>query len=178
MGVTLVGGGVRSGKSRFALELGRKRFKNRAFIATAEARDEEMEERIRRHQADRGSEWTTIEEPLDLPGVIERETVRFDGCVVDCLTLWLSNVVLSPAHDEDEQINRLAHVLESGPERRIILITNEVGCGIVPESALARQYRDLAGTLNQRVAALADEVYWMAFGIPVELKALRSQKLL
>jgi adenosylcobinamide kinase/adenosylcobinamide-phosphate guanylyltransferase len=175
MGVTLIGGGVRSGKSRFALELAGRRFKNPVFIATAEARDEEMQERILRHQADRGPDWTTIEEPLDLPGVIKREAGRFDGCVVDCLTLWLSNIMLSPAHKEDQQIDRLTSALETEPTQ-IILITNEVGCGIVPENDLARRYRDLAGTLNQRVAALAEEVYWMAFGVPVELKALRPSK--
>ncbi|MDA1314963.1 MAG: bifunctional adenosylcobinamide kinase/adenosylcobinamide-phosphate guanylyltransferase [Acidobacteria bacterium] len=178
MGVTLIGGGVRSGKSRFGLELGRKRFANGAFIATAEARDAEMVERIRRHRAERGSDWTTIEEPLDLAGAIERAAARFDGCVVDCLTLWLSNVMLSPAHDADEQIDRLILLLETGAVADVIVITNEVGCGIVPENELARRYRDLAGGLNQRVAALADEVYWMAFGVPVELKALAASNAL
>ena len=177
MGVTLIGGGVRSGKSRFGLELGRKRFANGAFIATGEARDAEMAERIRRHQAERGPNWTTIEEPLDLAGAIEGASTRFGGCVVDCLTLWLSNVMLSPAHDVDKEIGRLMGVLEAGGATGIILITNEVGCGIVPESELARRYRDLAGGLNQRVAALADEVYWMAFGVPVDVKALRPRDL-
>jgi len=169
MGVTLIGGGVRSGKSRFGLDLARQRFVRRAFIATAQPHDAEMKERIRRHQAERGPGWTTIEEPLDLPGVIEREAGRFDGCVVDCLTLWLSNILHSPSHDESYEIGRLTDALESDATPPIILITNEVGCGIVPENALARRFRDLAGTLNQCVATVANEVYWMAFGVPMKL---------
>lgn len=166
----LIGGGARSGKSRFALELAGARFERPSFIATAEARDEEMVERIRSHQAERGPGWTTVEEPLDLPAALETATTNSDGCVVDCLTLWLSNVLLSPSHDEDAEIKRLLHQLESWGGPPVILISNEVGCGIVPDNALARRYRDLAGGLNQQVAALADEAYWMAFGVPIDLK--------
>ena len=170
MGLTLIGGGARSGKSRFALELAGSRFKRPAFIATAEAHDDEMQERIRVHQDERGSGWTTVEEPLDLVGALETAAQTSDGCVVDCLTLWLSNVLLSPSHDEEGEIERLLAQLESGVGPAVILVTNEVGCGIVPENALARRYRDLAGGLNQRVAALADEAYWLAFGLPIDLK--------
>jgi len=168
--LTLIGGGARSGKSRFALELAGARFERPAFVATAEAHDEEMKERIRIHQAERGPGWTTVEEPLDLPGALETAAKTCDGCVVDCLTLWLSNVLLSPGHDEEGEIDRLLSQLESWTGPPVILVTNEVGCGIVPENALARRYRDLAGGLNQRVAALADEAYWMAFGVPIDLK--------
>lgn len=170
MGLTLIGGGARSGKSRFALELAVARFERPAFIATAEAHDEEMEERIRSHQAERGAGWTTLEEPLDLPGALEAATKTCDGCVVDCLTLWLSNVLLSPGHDEEDEIKRLLDRLESWAGPPVILVTNEVGCGIVPENALARRYRDLVGGVNQQIAALADEAYSMAFGLPIDLK--------
>ena len=97
MGLILIGGGARSRKSRFALELADTRFERPAFIATAEAHDDEMQERIRVHQDERGSGWTTVEEPLDLVGALEAAAQMCDGCVVDCLTLWLSNVLLSPA---------------------------------------------------------------------------------
>lgn len=170
MGLILIGGGARSGKSRFALELAGARFERPAFIATAEAHDEEMEERIRSHQAERGPGWTTVEEPLDLPDALETAAQKCDGCVVDCLTLWLSNVLLSPGHDEEDEIKRLLSQLESWTGPPVILVTNEVGCGIVPENVLARRYRDLAGNLNQQAAALADEAYWMAFGLPIDLK--------
>ena len=176
MGLTLIGGGARSGKSRFALELADSRFERPGFIATAEAHDDEMKERIRSHQAERGPGWTTLEEPLDLPGALKTAAKTSDGCVVDCLTLWVSNVLLSPNHDEDDAIKRLLGQLESWAGPPVILVTNEVGCGIVPENVLARRYRDLAGALNQRVAALADEAYWMAFGVSIDLKkqGLRS----
>ena len=176
----LVGGGARSGKSRFALEYATKRFERRAFVATAQAGDEEMTERIRRHQAGRGPEWTTMEEPYDLPGALSRNADTYDGLVVDCLTLWLSNVLLSPHHNAAEEIERLQqHLVEwQGAEgkggewkdRGLVLVTNEVGCGIVPDNALAREYRDLAGELNQAVGRLADDIHWMVFGTPIAVK--------
>ena len=170
MGIVLVGGGARSGKSRFALEYAAKQFERRAFIATAQAGDEEMAERIRRHQAGRGPEWTTIEEPLDLAGALNRNAGAFDGLVVDCLTLWLSNVLLSPDHEAAQEIERLQQHLVEWKGPGLVLVTNEVGCGIVPEKELAREYRDLAGEMNQAVGRLADEIYWMVFGTPLAVK--------
>jgi adenosylcobinamide kinase/adenosylcobinamide-phosphate guanylyltransferase len=169
MGVVLIGGGARSGKSRFALEYA-ARFARRGFVATAQAFDEEMAERIRRHQAERGPEWTTLEEPLDLAGVIEREETKFDVLVVDCLTLWLSNVMGEPRKDPLDEIGRLKECLAAGRETHIALITNEVGCGIVPDTELARRYRDLAGEMNQGIASVSSEVYWMVFGMPLTVK--------
>ena len=185
MGIVLVGGGVRSGKSRFALDYAAERFERRAFIATAQAGDDEMAERIRRHQSARGPDWTTIEEPFDLAGALARNADMYDGLVVDCLTLWLSNVLLSPDHDAAKEIECLEQQLiewsglegqgPKGKERGLILVTNEVGCGIVPDNALARRYRDLAGELNQSVARLSDEIYWMVFGTPLPVKQTEPQ---
>ena len=166
----LVGGGVRSGKSRFALDYAAERFERRAFIATAQAGDEEMAERIRRHQTARGPEWTTIEEPFDLAGTLNRNADAFDGLVVDCLTLWLSNVLLSPDHEAAKEIETLQQHLRDWKGPGLVLVTNEVGCGIVPDNALAREYRDLAGELNQSLGHLADEIYWMVFGTPLPVK--------
>jgi adenosylcobinamide kinase/adenosylcobinamide-phosphate guanylyltransferase len=158
--IVLVGGGARSGKSRFALERARREGSNLVFIATAEAGDDEMRERIARHQAERGKEFRTVEAPLDLASAIR--STDADAIVVDCLTLWLSNTMTS----------EFAALEEAATSSRacVILVTNEVGCGIVPDNALAREFRDLAGRLNQRMAEAAKEVYWMVFGQPLRVK--------
>jgi adenosylcobinamide kinase/adenosylcobinamide-phosphate guanylyltransferase len=166
----LIGGGARSGKSRFALEYADKHSRRPVFVATGEARDEEMRQRIERHQRERAAHWTTIEEPLDLTTVIEREAARFDLLVVDCLTLWLSNVLLDAQRDAPTELRRLGECLENWRGPLLVMITNEVGLGIVPESPLAREFRDLAGEMNQRVARLASKVYWMVFGVPLVVK--------
>ncbi len=160
MAIVLIGGGSRSGKSRFALERARREGSNLVFIATAEARDEEMRERIAHHRADRGEEFRTVEAPLDLAGAIRAS--EGDAVVVDCLTLWLSNTMASEftAIEEAARSSRAC----------VILVTNEVGCGIVPDNALAREFRDRAGLLNQRMAEIATEVYWMVFGQPLRVK--------
>jgi adenosylcobinamide kinase/adenosylcobinamide-phosphate guanylyltransferase len=159
MAVVLVGGGSRSGKSRWALDRARKRGGRLVFIATAESLDEEMAGRIAKHRADRGEEFQTIEEPLELARAIR--SVQGDAIVVDCLTLWLSNV----AGDVEDTISAAK---EHAGE--VIFVTNEVGCGIVPDNALAREFRDRAGFVNQRFAEAADEVYWMVFGQPLRVK--------
>jgi adenosylcobinamide kinase/adenosylcobinamide-phosphate guanylyltransferase len=165
--IILVGGGARSGKSRYALELARLRGPRLVFLATAEPLDREMEERIAKHRADRAPEFTTIEEPLKIADAIR--DANADAIVVDCLTLWLSNVMLSFGHDVDAETEEvLAAVRKSAAA--VILVTNEVGCGIIPETTLGRDFRDRAGILNQRVAAVADEVYWMVFGHPLRVK--------
>jgi len=169
MGVVLIGGGARSGKSRFALEFV-SRLERRAFLATGQPLDGEMAERIRRHQAERGPAWTTIEEPVDIAAVIEREAGRFDAVVVDCLTLWLSNVVGDPKRDPAAEIAKLRDCLARRRDATLVLITNEEVSLLVTDNALARLYRDLAGEMNQTVAAVADEVYWMVFGLPLAVK--------
>jgi adenosylcobinamide kinase/adenosylcobinamide-phosphate guanylyltransferase len=167
MSIVLIGGGARSGKSRHALKLARQYGGRLAFIATAQDRDGEMRERIERHRKERGPEFTTFEEPVCVAERIAAENGRFDAVVVDCLTLWLSNVMLAgPAEGEIDKLIATA----AGARSPVLLVTNEVGCGIVPENALARQFRDLAGRVNQRAAEAADEVYWMVFGLPLKVK--------
>jgi len=164
--IILVGGGSRSGKSRYALELARQHGSRRGFLATAQALDQEMQERILQHQRDRGDEFLTIEEPLDIGGAIGGCHLSLDVLVIDCLTVWLSNLVLA---GREPDIDDLLDAAGRSP-LTCILVTNEVGCGIVPDNALARRFRDLAGTLHQRIAARADQVYWMIFGIPFRVK--------
>ena len=159
MALVLVGGGARSGKSRWALERARKRGGRLVFIATAEALDEEMAGRIARHRADRGDEFATVEAPRELADAIR--IAQGDAIVVDCLTLWLANVM---ADSEEVIAAAKEHTAE------VIVVTNEVGCGIVPDNALAREFRDRAGIVNQRFAEAADEVYWMVFGQPLRVK--------
>jgi len=163
--VILIGGGARSGKSRFALEKARAIEGTRAFVATAEASDDEMAARIHHHRAERGGEFTTIEEPIELPRIVSE--ANFDVLVIDCLTLWLSNLMFAGKNCEIEALEIAA---QSSPGT-VIFVTNEVGSGIVPtDNALSREFRDQAGLLNQRIAAIAGEVYFMVFGQPLRLK--------
>ncbi|MEP7365706.1 MAG: bifunctional adenosylcobinamide kinase/adenosylcobinamide-phosphate guanylyltransferase [Acidobacteriota bacterium] len=138
----------------------------RGFLATAQGFDEEMRLRISRHRTERGDEFTTIEEPLDLVEAVKSAEERFDVLVVDCLTLWLSNMILAE-HEVDRE--KMLDEIAMAP-LPCILVTNEVGCGIVPENALARRFRDEAGTLNRQAAERAVEAYWMIFGVPLRLK--------
>lgn len=170
MAVILLGGGARSGKSGFGLRYVEERFRSGVFVATGEAGDDEMAERIRRHQAERGLFWRTVEEPLDLVEALRREASGAEAILVDCLTLWLSNILLAPEVDEDAEIARLQSLLADWQGPTLVLITNEVGCGLVPMEALSRRFRDLAGMMNQRFAASADEVYWVVFGQPLRIK--------
>jgi adenosylcobinamide kinase/adenosylcobinamide-phosphate guanylyltransferase len=162
MALVLVGGGARSGKSRWALDRARKCGDRLVYVATAEALDEEMSNRIAHHRAERGDEFVTLEAPLDLAAAIR--SLACDAVVVDCLTLWLSNTMSMP----DTTDETIAVALESSAE--VIVVTNEVGCGIVPENALAREFRDRAGRMNQRFAEAAGEVYWMVFGQALRVK--------
>jgi adenosylcobinamide kinase/adenosylcobinamide-phosphate guanylyltransferase len=165
----LIGGGARSGKSRCALETARRHGAKFAFIATATPGDDEMGDRIALHRRERGPEFTTFEEPLAVASLIEAQSPLFDAMVVDCLTLWLSNLMPATPDAIEEQRRRLVGAAASAP-RPVILVTNEVGCGIVPDNALAREFRDHAGKLNQQAAEAAAEVYWMVFGIPLKVK--------
>jgi adenosylcobinamide kinase/adenosylcobinamide-phosphate guanylyltransferase len=166
----LVGGGARSGKSTFARRWAEQRHGGGVYVATAEALDEEMRERIAHHRGERGRTWKTLEEPLDLAGLLARQESRNECVLVDCLTLWLSNVMLCAEPSAEGELARLEGVLKrwSGPD--LVFVTNEVGCGIVPDNALSRNFRDMAGRLNQSVAELADEVYWTVFGQPLRVK--------
>ncbi len=166
MSVVLIGGGSRSGKSSYALTLARQCGQRRGFLATAQAFDDEMRVRIQKHQQDRGTDFVTIEEPLELAKVILDQQKTFDVIVVDCLTLWLNNMLFKGL---EPSFNEVLDTAVASP-LRCILVTNEVGCGIVPENAQARRFRDLAGMLNQQAAASAVEVYWMIFGVPLRVK--------
>lgn len=157
----LVGGGARSGKSRWALNRARKRGGRLVFIATAEALDDEMSARIAKHREERGNEFLNVEEPRELARAIR--SAQGDAIVVDCLTLWLSNVSGDGHPDEVIDAAKTTNAL-------VICVTNEVGCGIVPDNALAREFRDRAGFMNQRFAEAADEVYYMVFGQALRIK--------
>jgi adenosylcobinamide kinase/adenosylcobinamide-phosphate guanylyltransferase len=166
----LVGGGVRSGKSAFALNLARNLGGRRLFLATAEGRDDEMRQRIERHRSERGRDFDTVEEPLAVPAVV-REHAAYDVILLDCLTLWLSNVLLADG-DPDHLRRRLDELDAALAERRgvTIIVTNEVGMGIVPETPLGRAFRDLAGTAHQRLSRAADEVYMAMLGTMLRIK--------
>jgi adenosylcobinamide kinase/adenosylcobinamide-phosphate guanylyltransferase len=170
--ITLITGGARSGKSRYALELARERGERKAFIATAQALDEEMKIRIVKHQEERGREFLTVEEPLWLSRAVNSLSAEADVLVVDCLTLWLSNLIHYFGEKQrllEEQIELLLQCLKQ-KKTSLILITSEAGSGIIPDNALARQFLDRLGKLNQSVAERADEVIWMILGIPQHLK--------
>ena len=166
--LTLVLGGARSGKSRHAERLIEAAAPHALYLATAEARDAEMAERIRHHRARRGARWTTLEEPYHLTDRLLTEARPDRPILVDCLTLWLSNHLLA-GHDVEAEVASLAAALPrlGGP---VVLVANEVGLGIVPENALARAFRDHAGRLNQAVAAAAQRVVFIAAGLPLVLK--------
>ena len=163
----LVTGGARSGKSAIAERLTCEAGSRRVYIATAEARDAEMAARIAAHKARRGDGWTTHEEPIDLASALNA-TDGQGPRLVDCLTLWLSNLMLKEADWETASEGLITTL--STQRDPVILVTNEVGGGVVPDNALARAYRDAAGLLNQRVAAACDEVYLAVAGLPLRIK--------
>lgn len=164
----LVLGGARSGKSRYAQHRAETSGKSPVLIATAAGHDSEMRERIARHKAERGAHWRVLEEEIDVAGALKRETAEDRIVLVDCLTLWLSNLLM---YEKDVELagETLARGLGAlaGP---VILVSNEVGLGIVPENALARHFRDAQGWLNQRLAASCETVVFIAAGLPLQLK--------
>ncbi len=166
--LTLVLGGARSGKSAFAEALAPRSGLALHYIATGRAYDDEMRERIATHRSRRGAHWTTHEAPLDLTGVIGSLDNANNVILVDCLTLWITNLMMDEA-DKDAAFEALLGRL-SAVRSQIILVSNEVGMGIVPENAMAREFRDLTGILHQKIAGIADEVYLVAAGLPLKLK--------
>jgi adenosylcobinamide kinase / adenosylcobinamide-phosphate guanylyltransferase len=171
--VTLVLGGVRSGKSRYAQRLGEP-VERVLFVATAPVAgaDDEMRAKIERHRADRPVHWTTAEEPLELARALAERGGTYDVAIVDCLTLFVSNLLYAAEQDEsvlDRQMTALCTAL-TAPPCDIVLVSNEVGSGVVPAYALGRQFRDALGELNQRVAAVADNVLLLVAGLPLALK--------
>ncbi|MGD9237986.1 MAG: bifunctional adenosylcobinamide kinase/adenosylcobinamide-phosphate guanylyltransferase [Desulfobacterales bacterium] len=170
--LTLVIGGCRSGKSTYALQTAEKiNGDKKVFVATCQPQDEEMAQRVARHQKERGQQWTTIEEPLRLPEVISERSQNADVMLIDCLTLWVSNLLMKTADEKkwDKIVSRLIDALKTA-SCPLVVVSNEVGAGIVPDNRLARQYRDIIGRVNQAVAKTAGKVVWMVAGIPVVVK--------
>ncbi len=165
--MTLVLGGARAGKSAFAEGLAQA-WKRRVYVATAVATDDEMAARIAAHQARRGSDWRTVEEPVELAAAVRRESAPGTGILVECLTVWLGNL-MHHGLDVDAACEALLESLGTAPGP-VVLVANEVGLGIVPDNAMARAFRDHAGRLNQAVARVASRVYFVAAGIPMTLK--------
>ncbi|MCD4742691.1 MAG: bifunctional adenosylcobinamide kinase/adenosylcobinamide-phosphate guanylyltransferase [Desulfobacteraceae bacterium] len=179
---TLVVGGCKSGKSRYALNLaakisagagpaGENSAVRKIFVATSVPTDFEMKERVIAHKKERGENWLTIEEPIFLPEVIEEYSKQADVILIDCLTLWISNLLYKDYNKEKifECIQEFVKSIKNA-DCPIILVSNEVGSGIVPENKLARQFRDIAGITNQEVAAAVTNVVWTIAGIPVNIK--------
>ncbi|RNA64861.1 bifunctional adenosylcobinamide kinase/adenosylcobinamide-phosphate guanylyltransferase [Prosthecochloris sp. ZM_2] len=168
--VIYISGGARSGKSSFALERA-LRYPSRAFLATAEPFDEEMVERIDKHRRERGDGFLTLEEPVALDEALRSLPDGIDVVLVDCLTVWTGNMMHREFSEREimNAVGRLVDVLRD-PPCHVILVSNEVGMGIVPEHAMARRFRDLAGMINQKVAAVATEAYFLCSGLPMCLK--------
>lgn len=167
MSVTLLLGGARSGKSRRALTLAEAASESRTYIATAEPLDDEMASRIARHQSERGPGWSTVEAPLEIASVLNEVSRPGSVAVVDCLTLWLSNLMHHGRVVEDEIASLVSTFNQPG---ELILVSNEVGLGLVPQTPLGREFRDQQGLLNQRIAEACDRVEFMAAGLPLVLK--------
>ena len=172
--ITFITGGARSGKSSFALNEASKFRGQKAYLATAETLDDEMKERVKRHKKERGPNWDTHEEPVKITESLKKIQDKYNVIVLDCLTLWLSNVLLSNL-DVKMEIENLTEVLKrlslvTCPVSQLFIVSNEVGMGIVPDNELARRFRDLAGQLNQKVAGIADEVYLVTAGVPLKIK--------
>jgi adenosylcobinamide kinase/adenosylcobinamide-phosphate guanylyltransferase len=176
--VTLVLGGVRSGKSHYAQQLG-ERADNVIFVATAQAFDDEMRSKIALHQQSRPQHWLTVEEPLELQQVISEQGARCDLMIVDCLTLFASNLLEATGEDRDlanRKVEELCLALQSA-QCDVVLVSNEVGSGVVPAYPLGRRFRDLLGEINQRVARVSDNVLLLVAGLPLALKGKAESHL-
>jgi adenosylcobinamide kinase/adenosylcobinamide-phosphate guanylyltransferase len=173
---TLVLGGARSGKSAFAERLVRGSALTQVYLATATAGDDEMQARISHHRIQRGDGWTTIEEPLELTQALNNASARDRAVLVDCLTLWLSNL-MHAGRDTEAETRRLADWLRlaQGP---VVLVSNEIGLGLVPETSLGRSFRDAQGRLNQAIAAAVPNVVFVAAGLPLRLKGQSVMEML
>jgi len=167
----LITGGVRSGKSAWALKA-IEHHPQKAFIATSVSLDDEMAERIARHQQERGPEWSTIEESTDLVKALQSIPKEATGVVIDCLTVWLGNLMYEYGEDVDvfSHLDRLMEALKAY-SGTIVLVTNEIGVGIVPVGAMVRKYRDMAGWISQRIAKEAKQVVLMVAGYPIFVKS-------
>ena len=170
--IVLVLGGARSGKSSWALKYAEENYSSYIFLATAEVGDDEMAERVRLHKRARGPQWRLIEEPLDVDRSLQADTGAADVVLIDCMTLWLSNILLKKGQASVGLYQERLMTALSRRRQAVIMVSNEVGNGIVPEHPLGREFRDSAGLLNQKLAALADKVVMTVAGIPLYLKGL------
>lgn len=171
----LILGGARSGKSSFAMGLAEKGKGKKIYLATAEALDDEMRERIEKHKKERPPSWKTVEEPEHIPKALRELRTECNVVVLDCITLWLSNLLHS-GYDEKkvwEKIKEFQSVVKEN-DTMLLAVSNEVGLGIVPDNPLARRFRDLAGKVNQKLAEAADEVYFLVSGIPQKIKSSKE----
>lgn len=175
--LALILGAARSGKSRLAQALAEAKGAPRLFVATAEAGDAEMAARIAQHRQERGDSWDTWEAPLELAAAIAQAQGKYRVILVDCLTLWLSNLLMgNPSGQELEEACQNLVEAAGRPVTPLILVSNEVGWGIVPDNPLARRFRDVTGGLHQRLAAQADVVIAVIAGLPLILKSLRGKE--
>jgi adenosylcobinamide kinase/adenosylcobinamide-phosphate guanylyltransferase len=165
----LVLGGARSGKTAFAEQLAIRSGSRPAYLATAEALDAEMRDRVESHKAGRAARFTTIEEPLAVPEALLRASVDHDVILVDCLTLWITNLLVGN-EDVAKAVSELGATLVQLKTSKVILVSNEVGLGIVPDNAMARTFRDLAGAAHQRLAEICDDVHFVVAGLPMTVK--------
>lgn len=175
--ITLILGGARSGKSQFALKLAQKTARPVIFIATATASDKEMRQRIKLHRKNRPSHWKTIEEPRKLSFLVKRISKKTDLIIIDCMTIFISNLLLEGRSDysiQNEVNSLLSAIRKSGFNS--LIVSNEVGMGIVPDNPLARRFRDLAGRINQFIAAASDEAYFIVSGLPLKLKGADNEQ--
>lgn len=168
--LTLVLGGARSGKSSWALRYAEERYGSYVFLATARVQDEEMAERVRIHKETRGPEWDVLEEPLEVSEAIRTKCGNYDSVLVDCLTVWLSNIMLEKGEEVVMTHGKALLGMLVERQQAIIIVSNEVGMGVVPEYPLGRRFRDYVGFMNQEIAKLADHVVFMVAGLPLFLK--------
>jgi len=169
--IVLITGGCRSGKSRYALDYANRHFSRKIYLATCEALDEEMAQRIERHKKTRGPEWQTVEEPIEIADKIRQYQDRVEVILLDCITLWLSNLLMKWDLDSKimDEAQRMIDVIGQ-TQTSLIIVSNEVGMGIVPADPLSRRFRDLSGMISQNIAEVADSVVFMVSGIPMFLK--------
>ena len=169
--VIFITGGCRSGKSRYALDYVNQNFLKKLYLASCEALDEEMAQRIEHHKKMRGPEWHTIEEPVEIVDKIRQYGDKVEVILLDCITLWLSNILMKWDSDSRimDEVDRFVDVIKQSPTS-FIIVSNEVGMGIVPAEPLGRRFRDLSGMVNQKIAEVADTVIYMVSGIPLFLK--------
>ena len=166
--ITFITGGQRSGKSRYAQELAEKKSDEPVYLATAHIWDVDFEQRVKRHQSDRGEKWTTIEEEIEIGSLtLDGKTV-----LLDCITLWLTNIFYKNKSDVNQSLEKAKEVWENFVKKDItlIVVSNELGMGVHPENELARKFADLQGWMNQHIAQTADEVFLMISGIPLKIK--------